>query len=158
MYILHSTHLKFLDSMLDAEVDFLLIGGYAVIFHGYIRVTADMDIWLKPTNENKQKLLTAFKNVELHPDDIKQLGETFDFTSIVVFHFGMPPERIDFLTKVPGVNFDDAFAKKEFMNINGRDVPVLRLDDLIVAKLLAGRPQDKADVEMLQQINKLSKK
>ena len=158
MYILHPTHLRVLDSMLNENVDFLLIGGYAVIFHGYIRATGDMDVWLKPTNENKQKLLVAFEKADIHPGDIRQLDETFDFTAVVVFHFGMPPERIDFLTKLPGVDFKEAFARRTFMNINQRQVPVLHLDDLIVAKLMAGRPQDKADVEMLQIINKEKEK
>ena len=153
MYILHPTHLKFLKAMLDTDVDFLLIGGYAVIFHGYVRSTGDMDVWLKPTNENKLKVLKAFEKTEIHPDDIQQLENSFDFTSVVVFHFGLPPERIDFLTKVPGVDFDKAFERKEVMRIDGSDVPVLHLDDLIVSKIIAARPQDKADVEILQQIN-----
>ena len=75
MYILHPTHLKFLNAMLDADVDFMLIGGYAVIFHGYIRVTGDMDIWLKPSEENKKKVLSAFKETDIHPDDIRQLDK-----------------------------------------------------------------------------------
>jgi hypothetical protein len=152
MHFLHPTHQKFLFALLDADVEFLLIGGYAVIYHGYIRATGDMDVWLKPTNENKQKTIVALKQAEVHPEDLKLLEEAFDFTGVVVFHFGQQPERIDFLTKVQGLDFEKANERKEFMNIKNRQIPILNLDDLIVSKLIAGRPQDKADVEMLQRI------
>jgi hypothetical protein len=154
MYILHPTHQRFLLAMLDADVDFLLIGGYAVIYHGYLRSTGDMDVWLKPTNENKKKLLAALEKTEIDRDDLNLLDETFDFTEVVVFHFGNPPERIDFLTKVTGVDFAKAFERRVFLKIKGRDVPVLHLDDLIISKILADRPQDKADVEILQRLNR----
>ncbi len=154
MYILHPTHQHFLKAMLSENVHFLLIGGYAVIFHGYMRATGDMDIWLSPDNDNKKKVLKAFETVQIHPDDIKALDESFDFRNIVVFHFGAPPERIDFLTKVPGVDFEKAYERKQIMTIAEMQVPVLHLDDLIVSKIIAARPQDKADVEILQQINK----
>lgn len=157
MYILHPTHQKFLFAMLDAEVEFLLIGGYAVIYHGYVRTTGDMDVWLKPDNENKKKLLAAFEQLEINPDDLKRLNETFDFTNIVAFHFGIPPERIDFLTKVQGVDFSKAYERKVFINVKDHQVPVLDLDDLIISKILSDRIQDKADVDELQKINQLKK-
>lgn len=153
MHIFHPTHQEFLFAMLNAQVEFLLIGGYAVNYHGYIRSTGDMDVWLKPDNENKRRTLEAFKEVGIHPDDIKTLAETHDFNAVVVFHFGNAPERIDFLTKVPGVDFDKAYARKQLLKIKEKEIPVLHLDDLIVSKLVADRSQDKTDVEMLQKIN-----
>lgn len=154
MYIFHPTHQEFLFAMLDEQVEFLLIGGYAVIYHGYIRATGDMDVWLKPDNENKARILNAFRRVGIHPDDIEELDIIYDFTDVVVFHFGNEPERVDFLTKVQGVDFDKAYARKELLKIKDREIPVLHLDDLIVSKILADRLQDKADVEMLQKINR----
>ena len=152
MYIFHPTHQEFLFAMLDEQVEFLLIGGYAVIYHGYIRATGDMDVWLKPDNENKAKALKALSKVGIHPDDIKEVDRLYDFTDIVVFHFGNEPERIDFLTRVQGVDFPKAYDRKELLKIKGREIPVLHLDDLIVSKILADRSQDKTDVEMLQKI------
>ncbi|MCX6351783.1 MAG: nucleotidyltransferase [Bacteroidetes bacterium] len=154
MYLFHPTHQEFLFAMLDEHVEFLLIGGYAVNYHGYIRATGDMDIWLKPDNQNKLKLLKAFEKVGIHPDDVKLVNDTFDFTNIVVFHFGNNPERIDFLTKVGGVDFLKAYARKQTLMIKEKEIPVLHLEDLIISKILADRPQDKVDVEMLQQINR----
>jgi hypothetical protein len=59
MYIFHPTHQQFAFALLDEGVDFLLIGGYAVIYHGYVRSTGDLDIWIRPTNENKEKFIKA---------------------------------------------------------------------------------------------------
>ncbi len=157
MNFTHPAHKEMILAMLKHEVEFLLIGGYAVIFHGYIRATGDMDVWLKPTDENKERLLNAFKEMEFELDGLKQL-RLMDFTDVVVFHIGDEPERIDFLSKVQGLNFEKAFADRRFLTIQGKEVPFLNLDDLIVSKLLAGRLKDQADVEELQKIAALRSK
>lgn len=151
MNFTHPAHQEMLFALADNQVDFILIGGYAVIYHGYVRTTGDMDVWVRPTNENKEKLLEAFRKLGFDPEGIKQL-EKLDFTSVVVFHIGVEPERIDFLSKVEGLNFDEAFRQKEILNIKAHQIPILRLDDLIVNKLLTNRLKDKADVENLTKI------
>lgn len=154
MYIFHPTHQEFLTALLGRQVEFLLIGGYAVNYHGFIRATGDMDIWLKPDNENKAKVLLALEQAGIHPDDIAQVDKIYDFNDVVVFHFGNDPERIDFLTRVQGVEFSKAFERRKILKVKDMEVPILHLDDLIVSKLLAGRPVDRIDVEMLQKINR----
>lgn len=154
MYVFHPTHRQFLAALLEEKVEFLLIGGYAVNYHGYIRATGDMDVWLKPDNENKKRLIKSFQKTGIHPDDLKHLDEAFDFNEVVVFHFGNNPERIDFLTKVQGVEFSKAYERREKLKLKEMEIPVLHLDDLIVSKILANRPQDKSDVEMLQRIHR----
>ncbi|MDB5284882.1 MAG: hypothetical protein JWO06_3957 [Bacteroidota bacterium] len=156
MYIFHTTHQQFVFALLDESVDFLLVGGYAVIYHGYVRSTGDMDIWLRPTNENKEKFVKAMTRVDIHPDDLLYI-QAMDFTNVIVFHFGDPPERLDFLTRMVGIDFDKAYEKRVFLKIGTYQVPVLHLDDLIVNKILSDRPKDKADVDELQKINRLKK-
>lgn len=80
-----------------------------------------------------------------------------DFSGVVVFHIGDEPERIDFLSKIQGLNFDDAYQQRRFLTINNHKVPILHLNDLIANKLLANRPKDRADIERLLRIQKFKK-
>ena len=134
----------------------MLVGGYAVIYHGYVRSTGDMDVWLRPTNENKEKFVKAMARIDIHPDDLTHL-RAMDFTNVIVFHFGNPPERLDFLTRMIGIDFEKASQRKVFLTIKSYQIPILHLDDLIINKILSGRPKDKTDVDELQKINKLKK-
>jgi predicted nucleotidyltransferase len=151
MNFTHQAHQEMVFALLDHQVDFLLIGGYAVIFHGYVRTTGDMDIWVRPTNENKKRLLDVLAKMDFNAESILTL-DRLDFTEVVVFHIGMEPERIDFLSKVQGLDFESAFAQKVTLRIDNYEIPFLRLDDLIVSKLFANRLKDQADVENLKKI------
>jgi hypothetical protein len=106
--------------------------------------------------KNKTKLLMAFQTMDFDPEGMKFI-EALDFTDVVVFHIGVSPERIDFLSKVQGLKFDEAYNRKQVLSVKGLEVPVLHLDDLIVTKILANRLQDQADLEKLQLINQLKK-
>lgn len=81
-----------------------------------------------------------------------------DFTKVLAFHIGEPPQRIDFLTKIMGLTFQEADERKMFLRLGDFQVPVLHIDDLIVNKLISGRAKDKADVEELRNIMRLKKK
>jgi predicted nucleotidyltransferase len=151
MNFTHQAHQEMVFALLDHQVDFLLIGGYAVIYHGYVRTTGDMDIWIRPTNENKNKLLHVLAKMDFDALGIEML-DRLDFTEVIVFHIGMEPERIDFLSKVQGLDFESAFAQKVTLQIDNYEVPFLRLDDLIVSKLFANRLKDQADIEYLKKI------
>lgn len=153
MNFTHPTHQEMLLALMDNEVDFILVGGYAVIYHGYIRATGDMDVWIKPSNENKEKLLEVLRKLQFDKEGIKAIGQ-MDFTGVVVFHVGAEPERIDFLSKVQGLNFDEAYEQREILQVKDYQIPILRLDDLITNKLLANRLKDQADIENLIKINK----
>jgi hypothetical protein len=157
MNILLDEHKAILLQLLKSKVDFMLIGGYAVIYHGYGRTTGDMDIWLKPDNENRDKLIPVLRSLGILAEDIDQL-RAMDFTKVLAFHIGEPPRRIDFLTKIMGLTFQEADERKMFLPLGDFQVPVLHIDDLIVNKLISGRAKDKADVEELQNIMRLKKK
>jgi hypothetical protein len=157
MNIVLDEHKAILLQLLKSKVDFMLIGGYAVIYHGYGRTTGDMDIWLKPDNENRDKLIPVLRSLGILAEDIDQL-RAMDFTKVLAFHIGEPPRRIDFLTKIMGLTFQEANERKMFLPLGDFQVPVLHIDDLIVNKLISGRAKDKADVEELQNIMRLKKK
>ncbi len=157
MNIFLDKHQAFLIDLINDEVSFILVGGYAVIYHGYVRATGDMDIWLKPDNENKEKLLSVLEKHGFSKESIKQVRK-LDFKEMVAFHFGYPPEKIDFLTKLAGINFEESHSHSETLKLKGFNIPVLQLNDLIINKLLSGRAKDKADIEELQKIQKLKKK
>jgi hypothetical protein len=88
--------------------------------------------------------------------DLKHLSQVD--SQAFAFHFGEPPRRVDFLTKMAGLNFDDAEKKNQFFVVEGKKIPVLNIDELIVNKMYSGRMKDKADIEELQKIMRLKKK
>lgn len=156
MNILLDEHKVILIKLLQSKVDFILIGGYAVIYHGYGRTTGDMDVWLRPDNGNRDKLVPVLESLGILSEDIVQI-KSVDFTQALAFHIDEPPRRVDFLTKIVGLTYEEADKKKVFLPLGNFQVAVLHLDDLIVNKLISGRAKDKADVEELQKIMRLKK-
>ncbi|HNX87524.1 MAG TPA: nucleotidyltransferase [Paludibacteraceae bacterium] len=156
MNITHPAHQEMLAALLENKVDFILVGGYAVIYHGYIRTTGDMDVWLRPSENNKTKLIKVFTQLKFNPDDIS-LIEKLDFSGTVIFHIGAEPDRIDFLTRVDGLNFEEAFNNRVFLKIDDNEIPILKLEDLITNKIITGRLKDKADIEQLNLIRERKK-
>jgi hypothetical protein len=156
MKITHPAHNEMLTALIEEQVDFLLVGGYSVIYHGYVRTTGDMDVWLQPTNENKLRLLEVFKKLQFDLDGIKTI-EGMDFTEEVVFHIGEEPERIDFSSKAQELNFHEAYQQRQILSINKLQIPVLHLNDLIASKQFANRLKDQADIEHLLKIQKFKK-
>ncbi|CAD5256044.1 MULTISPECIES: nucleotidyltransferase [unclassified Imperialibacter] len=156
MNLFVESHQKLLIQLTKAEVDFIIIGGYSVIFHGYARTTGDIDIWLKPDNANKARLLQALRSCGIEEDSLEELNE-IDFAQTVFFKIGEVPERIDFLTKINLVDYETANKEKVLANLGKITIPFLHLNHLILSKLNTGRPQDQADIEMLQKIQKNKK-
>lgn len=143
--------------LLKYDVKFMLIGGYAVIYYGYERTTGDMDIWLQPDNNNRDKLGKALTEFGIQTSYISHLSQ-IDFSQIQFFFFGEKPRRIDFLTKIHLVEFDEAFAKANHFPLADQLVPIIHYQHLILSKIANSRPQDKADVDELQKIMKHKKK
>ncbi len=138
------------------NVNFMLIGGYAVIYYGYGRFTRDLDIWLEPENLNRDNLVNALKEYGVGTgslDKIKQL----DFSQVQFFYFGKEPKRIDFLTKITGVSYIEAAPQVELLPLDNEQIPVIHFHHLILSKISNNRLQDKADVEELQKIAKYKK-
>lgn len=150
-------HQDLIKKLIGAGVNFIIIGGYSVIFHGYKRTTGDIDIWLKPENENKLKLLPVLKDLGFEDSELNEVA-ALDFTKHMVFSIGEPPEKMDFLSHINLVNYDDADKQKVLAEIEGILIPFLHLNDLVLSKMNTGRQKDKADIEMLQQIEKAKNK
>jgi len=137
---------EFLRLLNSADAEYLVVGGYAVSFHGYPRPTGDLDIWVAMRPENATKLvqvLAAFgfagagasAPLFLEPDRVIRMG--------------VPPVRIEILTSVSGVEFAACWRRLVVSGIDGVNVPIIGRSDLIANRLAAGRDRDRDDVSRL---------
>lgn len=131
----------------DAGVAYLLIGGWAVGFHGYPRATADMDVWVACDPDNARRVLRALEMFGfIHGEATESLFTTPGF----VVRMGLPPMRIELLTKISGVEFATCRARCEMLTEGDVDIPVIALADLLANKKASARPKDLADVDALE--------
>lgn len=126
--------------------DYLVVGAYALAVHGVPRATGDLDIWVRPTTDNAQRVRSALARFGAPLTD---LTERDLITPGTVFQIGVAPNRIDVLTSIDAVTFDEACAARTTTRIEDLDVPVLARHHLIQNKKATGRPQDLADVARL---------
>ena len=139
------------------KVDFIVAGGYAVIFHGYGRTTGDLDIWVNPSADNKEKIIAAFKKLKL-PSELNEYIQNIDFTKPFAVKLGNEPIQVDVFNAITGVKYDEAEKNSiPYKYSEKLEVRFIHLHDLMVNKMLTGRLKDKADVEELQKINIHSK-
>ena len=158
MNIFIEEHQQMLVALVKHHVQFMLIGGYAVIYHGYARTTGDMDIWLALGNNNKEKLEKALREFGIDEESLS-IFKNIDFTKPQnAFYFGKEPRRIDFLTMVSNVTFEDAYKEAVYFALENMQIPVIQYNQLILSKLTSERAKDKADIEELQRINKYKKR
>ncbi len=151
MDIFFDEHKELLRALLKADVEFILVGGYAVNVHGYVRATSDMDIWLKPDNNNKHKLAELLLSLNYDKSGVDYIAKQ-NFERPFVFHIGEAPLAVDFITKISGVTYDEADRSKKYLPVGDIQVPVLHLHHLILSKTGTGRLKDAADIEYLQKI------
>ena len=142
--------------MIKEGVDFLIIGGYAVNYHGYSRMTEDIDLWLRPDNLNRDRFIQVLISSGFSEAGINKLKNT-DFSEVVCFHIGERPQRIDFITKISGITFNEAWPEREIMNVDDIQLPFISFNHLILSKMSNNRLRDQADVEELQKIRKIIK-
>ncbi len=133
----------------DHHVRYLLIGGYAVALYGHVRYTKDIDIWIAIDEANVEKIRAAL--LEFGYAEARKL----EFVYGKMTRIGMPPFRIELLTKISGVTFETCYARKRIMTIDDLEVAVIDLADLRTNKLASGRLQDLADLEKLPQPSEL---
>jgi hypothetical protein len=131
------------------EAVFLVVGAHAMAVHGVPRATGDLDIWVRPDPENAQKVLRALvefgaplETTNLRAEDLTD-PET-------VYQIGLPPRRIDIITDIDGVTFEEAWQSKVISQVAGLAVPFLGWDVLLRNKKASGRPKDLADIELLE--------
>lgn len=142
-----------LDCFNKEGVEYLLVGGYAVILHSEPRYTKDIDLWINPSEENARRVYAALLRFGA---PLTQLNlSVADFSKEGFFvQFGREPSRIDILMSIKGLKFIDAWKRREVVQISELDVNVISRQDLICAKLEAGRPQDFIDAEALKKSKK----
>ncbi len=155
--VLYDEHQVVLKKLLEKGVDFILVGGYAVIAHGYERTTGDMDIWLRADNENKLVLLDALRELDFDDEGLDYLRQQ-NFEAHYVFSIGDEPLKIDFITHISGINYSEAKPEVHIANVEGLALPIIHLQHLVLSKIANGRLKDKADIEQLQRIARQTKK
>ena len=139
------------------DVNFMLIGGYAVIYYGYERTTSDMDIWLEPSNQNKEKLVHALTEFGVLQEDLNRLSD-IDYSKHQFFFFGKKPRRIDFLNFITGVTYAEAIKEANLFPLKDQKIPIIQYHHLILSKISNNRDKDKADIAELQRIDKYRNK
>ncbi len=137
---------EFLKLLNAHNVDYLLVGGYAVAFHGYPRATADMDIWVAVNAVNAGKLVDVLKEFGF---DVAELSAELFLTENQIIRLGMPPMRIEIHTSISGVDFDACYANRVMTQWDGVDVPLINLEQLKINKAASGRYKDLNDLEHL---------
>ena len=133
------THGRILRKFLLHDVDFVLIGGHAAIYHGVERTTSDLDILVRPTLQNGTKIFAACKDIGL---DVSDLAPE-DFTKSNVFCFGMIPNGVDILNYSVGISINDIFENAVEARIEGMILRIIDIRDLLVNKQSIKRSSDK---------------
>ncbi len=136
----------FLRLLTDHQVEYLLIGGYAVGHFGYVRATAGMDIWIARKTTNAQRLVSALKAFGF---DVLDLDVELFLAENRIVRMGVPPLRIEIHTDISGVEFSDCDARRVDSAVDGTPVTILSLDDLKSNKQASNRAKDLADLDNL---------
>ncbi len=137
---------EFLKLFLKHEVRFLVVGGMAVIYYGHPRLTLDLDLWVDRTASNGERIIAALKDFGFSNPDVAP--EYFE-KERQILRMGIKPVVIEVLTTISGVDFGECYEKRSIVNLRGKDVPFISLDDLKVNKKSSGRLKDLQDLEEL---------
>ena len=133
------------------RIEYLVVGAHALAAHGHVRATGDLDVWVRPDLANAKRVLEALHAFGAPLQDLTEADMTRPGT---VFQIGRAPIRIDVLTSIDGVAFDDAWGDRLTATFADLPVPVLSARHLIENKRTVGRAQDLADVEWLERHGK----
>jgi len=147
--MLNEDYRDMLRALCDEKVEFLLVGAYAMAAHGYPRATMDMDIWIMPSPQNIDAVLRALRRFgaplgNLTKEDLQKDG--------TVFQIGVAPRRIDIITTASGLQFEQTYQRAISVNIEGIEVHIPSIKDLIRNKRASGRTKDLADAEALESL------
>lgn len=131
----------------EEGVDFIIVGAYALAAHGFIRATGGLDIWLRISSDNAQKVLRALAKFGAPTSDLSEEDLTHPDT---IIQLGVEPRRIDLITRIDAVEFDEATRDRLKVDVDGVEVFVLSKQDLLKNKLAAGRDKDQGDIAWLR--------
>lgn len=138
---------EFIQSLNDNHVRYLIVGGYAVAFHGHPRYTKDIDVWIEMTQENSGNVIKALEQFGFGSLGLKE--EDFLIPDQII-QLGYPPSCIDLITTLSGVDFASCYASHVQIKIDGIQVNFIDLENLRKNKQASGRHQDLADLESLK--------
>ena len=144
---------EMLSALTETGAEFLVVGAHALAAHGVPRATGDLDIWVKGSGDNAERVLSALEKfgaplIDLTISDLTTPG--------TVYQIGVPPSRIDILTSISGVTFEQAWAQRLAVEIDGIAVPILGKEQFIVNKRAVGRPKDLSDLDLLAEADRKS--
>jgi len=147
--MLNEDYRDMLHALSEEKVKFILVGAYALAAHGYPRATMDIDIWVMPSPENADAVLRALRRFgaplhNLTKEDLQKDG--------TVFQIGVAPRRIDIITAATGLQFEETYRNSISVNIEGVEVHIPSVEDLIRNKRATGRTKDMADAESLESL------
>lgn len=145
--MLNEDYKDMLQTLLDNDVKFLIVGAYALAAYGYPRATGDFDIWVEASEANSRKLLISLTQFGAPTSGLTK--DTFVEKGIV-YQIGIAPCRIDILTHIDGVVFNDAYISKEIIEIENLKLPFISKDNLIKNKKSTGRAKDLLDAKNLE--------
>jgi hypothetical protein len=145
--LLNPDYRDILSAFSEEEVEYLLVGAYALAAYGFVRTTGDIDLWVRPEAENSRRVIRALARFgaplsEMTDDVFVEKGN--------VFQIGVAPRRIDILSAIDGVTFDEAWPVRREIEIDGIAIPVIDRSHLERNKEATGRPQDQVDLEWLR--------
>jgi len=141
------------------RVKYLVVGGFATTFYGYIRVTNDLDLWIKPGENNKKNLITALTEINVEgANHLLDMPLVAGYTQVTIGDSGFVLDLMNNLKKFKDHDFDKCYARAKRGKLEGTVIYVINLEDLIKEKKATGRHKDKDDVENLNQVKKINKK
>jgi hypothetical protein len=145
--MLHEDYRDIFLELFAAQADFLVIGAFAMAGHGMMRTTGDLDLWVRPNPENADRVWAALARYgapvgKLTRDELSRPG--------LFFQIGLAPRRIDILTDIDGVGFEEAWDARVYRMIDDVRVPVISRDHLLANKRATGRPKDQGDVAWIE--------
>jgi len=146
MKSLHQDYKEFIELLNENKVDYLVIGAFAMAFHGHPRNTGDIDFWVRNNEQNARKVYKTIIDFGFPSSELT----VKDFTSEdLIFQMGYPPVRIDVLTSIEALDFEECYLTKEIKNVDGLAITFLNIEDLKKNKKAVGRKKDLADLEAL---------
>ncbi len=147
--VLNADYRDMVECLLREGVDFMLVGGYALALHGWPRTTFDIDFWIMANPENAKAVMRA---IQAFGAPLMGVTESDFSRPGIVFQIGTEPQRIDILSAVDGLDYADVSSRAVKMTVDGLEVKVIPIDDLIVNKRASGRPKDIADALALEKL------
>jgi len=146
---LNEDFLDLLETLLDVGARFVVVGAHAMAVHGVPRATGDLDVWIECEPDNVRLVWGALSEFGAPVGELGTTRGDLETPGMVV-QIGLPPRRIDILTEVSGINFDDAWRNRVTHSVGTLEVPFLAREDLIRNKRASARPKDLADLDLLQ--------